>query len=75
MVYAFVVPGLLAFLAFGQQWFRDARPWVDPKFNQDALLEGGLTADGWTHLAVTTTTWLVLPLIAAVASVLRSEVK
>jgi ABC-2 type transport system permease protein len=75
MVYAFVAPGLLAFLAFNQAWFRDARPWVDPKFNQDALLQGGLTGDGWTHLAVTTTVWLVLPLLAAVTSLLRSEVK
>ena len=43
MIYAFVAPGLLAFLAFNQDWFRDARPWVDPKYNQDALLNGGLS--------------------------------
>ncbi len=75
MVYAFVAPGLLAFLAFNQAWFRDARPWVDPKFNQDALLQGSLSGDGWTHLAVTTTVWLVLPLMVAVLNLLRSEVK
>ena len=40
MVYAFVAPGLLAFLAFNQDWFRDVRPWVDPKYNQDALQIG-----------------------------------
>ncbi len=61
MIYAFVAPGLLAFLAFNQAWFHDARPWVDPKFNQDALLQGTLTGEGWTHLAVTTAVWLVLP--------------
>jgi len=33
MVYAFIAPGLLTFLAFNQAWFRDARGWVDPKYN------------------------------------------
>jgi hypothetical protein len=75
MVYAFVAPGLLAFLAFNQAWFRDARPWVDPKFNQDTLLHGTLSGNGWTHLAVTTLVWLVLPLMVAVLNLLRSEVK
>ena len=75
MVYAFVAPSLLAFLAFNQAWFDDARPWLDPKFNQDALLQGSLTGQGWAHLAVTTVVWLVLPLIAAVVNLLRSEVK
>lgn len=75
MVYAFVAPGLLAFLAFNQDWFDDIRPWVDPKFNQDALLQGGLNGDQWTQLAVTTVAWLVLPLLAAVVNLLRSEVK
>ena len=75
MIYAFVAPGLLAFLAFNQAWFNDARPWVDPKFNQDALMQGTLTGEGWTHLAVTTLVWLVLPLLVAVVNLLRSEVK
>ena len=75
MVYAFVAPGLLAFLAFNQDWFRDVRPWVDPKYNQDALLRGGLSGDQWSHVAVTTLVWLVLPLVAAVVTLRRSEVK
>ncbi len=75
MLYAFVAPGLLAFLAFNQDWFADARPWVDAKFNQDALLRGDLTGDGWSHLAVTTLVWLVIPMAVAVVNVLRSEVK
>lgn len=75
MIYAFVAPGLLAFLAVHQTWFHDARPWLDPKFNQDALLQGGLTADGWTQLAVTTLVWLVAPLCGAVLNVRRCEVK
>jgi ABC-2 type transport system permease protein len=75
MVYAFVAPGLLAFLAFSQAWFHDARPWVDPKLNQDALLQGSLAGAGWTHLLATTAVWVGLPLLVAVANLLRSEVK
>ncbi len=76
MVYAFIAPGLLAFLAFNQAWFRDARGWVDPKYNQDLLLRAGdLTGEQWTQLATTTAVWLVLPLAVAVVNLLRSEVK
>lgn len=75
LLYGFVAPGLLAFLAFSQEWFADARPWVDAKYNQDALLQGALTGDGWSHLAVTSLLWLVLPMVFAVVNVLRSEVK
>jgi hypothetical protein len=75
MVYGFVAPGLLALLAFNQDWFADARPWVDAKYNQDALLRGDLVGDGWSHLAVTTLVWLVVPMAVAVVNVLRSEVK
>jgi hypothetical protein len=75
MVYAFVAPGLLAFLAFNQAWFADARPWLDPKHNQDALINGSIVGDQWTQLAVTSAVWLVLPLAAAVVLLRRSEVK
>jgi ABC-2 type transport system permease protein len=75
MLYGFVVPGLLAFLAFNQDWFADARPWLDAKYNQDALLSGQLAGDGWSHLAVTSLVWLVVPMVVAVVNVLRSEVK
>lgn len=75
MVYAFVLPGLLALLAMNQAWFRELRPWVDAKLSQDALLQGGLSGDQWAHLAVTSLEWLVLPLVVAVVAVLRAEVK
>ena len=75
MLYGFVAPGLLAFLAFNQEWFADARPWVDAKYNQDVLLRGDLTGDGWSHLAVTSLLWLIVPMVFAVVNVLRSEVK
>jgi ABC-2 type transport system permease protein len=75
MIYGFVAPGLLAFLAFNQAWFADARPWLDPKYNQDALLRGDIAGDQWSQLALTTVVWLVVPMVAAVLNVLRSEVK
>ena len=76
MVYAFIAPGLLTFLAFNQAWFRDARGWVDPKYNQDMLLRAGdLSGEQWAQLATTTVIWLVLPLTIAVINLLRSEVK
>jgi hypothetical protein len=75
MSYGFVAPGLLAFLAFNQAWFADARPWLDPKYNQDVLLRGDVAGDQWSQLAVTTVVWLVVPMVAAVVNVLRSEVK
>ena len=75
MVYALVAPGLLALLAFNQDWFADTRPWVDAKYNQDAFLRGDLTGDGWSHLAVSTVVWLVVPMVIALMNVIRSEVK
>lgn len=76
MIYAFVVPGLLAFLAFNQAWFADARPWIDPKYSQDALIRGELiSGDQWAQLAITTLAWLVVPLLVGVIALRRSEVK
>lgn len=34
-----------------------------------------VAGDGWAHLAVTSTVWLVVPMVFAVVNVLRSEVK
>lgn len=75
MIYAFVLPGLLVFLAMNQAWFADAQPWIDLKHNQDTLLRGSLAGDQWTQLAVTVGIWLVVPMLVAVTRVLRSEVK
>jgi ABC-2 type transport system permease protein len=74
-IYAFVAPTLLTFLAASQAWFRDLQPWVDPNYSQDALFQGGLTAEQWTQLAVTTAVWLVVPLTVGVVTLLRAEVK
>ncbi len=75
LIYAFVAPTLLTFLAMSQDWFRDLRPWVDPSYSQDALIKGGFDAAQWAQLGVTSAAWLVLPLAVGVVSLLRSEVK
>lgn len=75
LVYAFVAPTLLTFLALNQKWFADLQPWVDPNYSQDALLQGGFNGQQWAQLAVTTLVWLVIPLALGVRSLLRSEVK
>jgi len=73
--YAFVAPTLLTFLAMSQEWFRDLQPWVDPNFGQDALFQGGFSAEQWTQLGLTSGVWLALPLAVGVVTLLRSEVK
>lgn len=74
-VYGFVAPTLLTFLAMSQEWFRDAQPWVDPNFSQDALFRGGFGLEQWSQLGVTSAVWLVLPLAVGILTMLRSEVK
>jgi len=75
LIYGFVAPTLLTFLAMNQKWFADLQPWVDPNYSQDALLQGGLNGEQWAQLSVTTLVWLVVPLAVGVRSLLRSEVK
>jgi ABC-2 type transport system permease protein len=67
--------GQTLLLLVGFAWFADARPWLDAKYSQDSLLSGELAGDGWSHLAVTSLVWLVVPMVVAVVNVLRSEVK
>ena len=74
-IYGFVAPGLLTLLALSQDWFRDLQPWVDPNYTQDALLQGGFSAEQWAQLAVTSGVWLVIPLVVGLALVTRAEVK
>jgi len=74
-VYALLLPTIAGFLATSQAWFRDLQPWVDLNYAQSALFEGTLTGEQWANLAVTATTWLVLPAILGLRLVMRSEVK
>ncbi len=74
-VYAFLLPTVSGLLAASQERFRDLQPWVDLNFAQSALFEGTLTGEQWAQVAVTATTWLVLPALLGLRLVMRSEVK
>jgi ABC-2 type transport system permease protein len=74
-VYALLLPTVSGVLATSQEWFRDLQPWVDLNYAQAALFEGTLTAEQWANLAVTVSTWLVLPAILGLRLVMKSEVK
>jgi hypothetical protein len=74
-VYQFLLPMLSLILAASQDWFRDVQPWVDFDYAQSALFNGALTTQQWTHLGVTGTVWLVIPMTIGLALVMRAEVK
>ena len=74
-VYSLLLPTVAGFLAASQDWFRDLQPWVDLNYAQAALFEGTLTGEQWANVAVTATTWIVLPAMLGLRLVMRSEVK
>jgi ABC-type transport system involved in multi-copper enzyme maturation permease subunit len=74
-IYQFLLPSLGLVLAAKQDWFRHLQPWVDFNFDQGALLEGTVSAQEWTHLAITGLIWLVVPLAVGLRLVVRAEVK
>ena len=74
-VYALLLPTLSSLLATSQDWFRHLQPWVDLNFAQSYLFTGTLTGEQWANVAVTATTWLVLPAVVGLRLVMRSEVR
>jgi len=74
-LYALLLPTVSGILATSQDWFRHLQPWVDLNYAQAALFEGTLTGQQWTNLAVTASTWLVLPAVLGLRLVMKSEVK
>ena len=74
-LYQFLLPTLALILAAEQDWFRELQPWVDFDFATGALLEGSVSSQQWTQLAVTGLIWLVVPLAVGLRLVVRTEVK
>jgi ABC-2 type transport system permease protein len=74
-IYSFLVPTIFGLLAASQDWFRDIQGWVDFQYSSSALFDGGLSSEQWANLGVSGLIWLIIPLIAGVWLVLRSEVK
>jgi len=75
-VYSLLLPTLAMLLATSQQWFRDLQPWVDFNYTQARLTDSAeMVGDAWTQLGVTGLVWVVVPLVAGLIMVRRSEVK
>lgn len=71
----FVLPtafGLLGELIPGLE---SAWRWLDPNLSIVTLSEMRLSGDGWWHLLTVTSLWILLPLAAGTALLLRREVK
>jgi ABC-2 type transport system permease protein len=74
-VNTFVLGTLLETLAANASWFRNARPWVDFGYAQNALFDDTMTGEATAQLLVTGAIWLVAPLTLGTWLLLRSEVK
>ena len=75
LVYSFVLPGAFMVLANLQEWFRDLQPWVDINYAQAPLFNGEVSTEQWANLGVSSIVWVVVPLLAGLTLVMRSEVK
>jgi hypothetical protein len=74
-VYSFVLPTLSMVLGNFQDWWVDARKWLDFNWAQGELYDGSLSSEQWAQLGVAGTIWLVIPMIVGLVLVMRSEVK
>ena len=76
-IYSLILPTISGALAASQQWYLNARPWVDVNYAQSWLFmsNGSLATAQWEHLGVTTLAWLIVPLVVGLWLVMRSEVK
>lgn len=74
-VYQFLLPMLSLILAASQAWFRELQPWVDFDYAQSALFNGALTPQQWTHLVITATIWLAIPMTIGITRAMKAEVK
>jgi ABC-2 type transport system permease protein len=75
--YTFLLPTVFTVWASSQNALAHLRGWVDFSYAQGPLLAltGAPTQHQWAQIGVTTLCWLLLPLIAGLALVMRSEVK
>jgi ABC-type transport system involved in multi-copper enzyme maturation permease subunit len=74
IVASFALPTVFA-IVFQWNKISDAAPWVDPSTAQSPLQDHTASGDDWTHLAVNTLIWVVLPLVLGAWRIMRSEVK
>ena len=75
VIYQFLLPTLSLIFATSQAWFRLVQPWVDFDYAQRALFDQTMTIQQWTHLAVTGTVWLAIPMTIGIAQVIKADLK
>lgn len=73
-VVAFVLSGLTGLLALSQEWFADARPWVDFTFTQAKLYDTVLSGQEWLEVAAVTGIWVVAPLAVGLWRLRSAEI-
>jgi len=74
----FILPQVLTILVNVIPALQDKAAWLDFGTAQGRLFsfgEGNLSGTEWTQLLVTGTVWLVIPFVAGVIRILRTEVK
>jgi len=74
-VYTFVIPGLLAWLAYAWHSFDKIHKWVDFSAAQGPLQDQHIHGMQWGALITSGVIWLGLPLFFGVTRLLRAEVK
>jgi energy-coupling factor transporter ATP-binding protein EcfA2 len=75
IVLSFALPTVVTAILFSWPKIAGAAPWVDPSTAQGPLQDHTASGSDWTHLAVNTLIWVVLPLAVGAWRVMRSEVK
>lgn len=76
IVLYFVIPIAWSILFELVGALNDAAPWLDLGTAQEPLFDDhSLTGTEWSRLLVTATIWIIVPLIAGVIRLLRSELK
>jgi ABC-2 type transport system permease protein len=75
IVTAFVLPIAFSVLANIVPKIEEHAAWIDLSTAQGPLFDHTIAGDDWAKLALTSLWWIVIPLVAGVWRLLRSEVK
>lgn len=70
-----MLPTLWSILGSTVSWLKDASAWLDTQSTLAPLYEGAMVGDDWAKLGVSVLVWVVLPLIAGLVRLNRSEIK
>lgn len=71
----FILPTIWSILGGLISWLDTPSQWLDMSRTMGALFEPNITGEQWAQLGVSTTVWVVLPLVVGMALLRRAEVK